>query len=48
MEFAKNNKMLYSQVSAKEGIGIEAMFQKVAENVCTIKAKSQKAGGAGF
>ena len=37
MEFAKSNKMIWQEVSAKEGTGIEAMFKKVAENVCAIK-----------
>ena len=47
MEFAKSNQMIWSQVSAKEGTGIESMFKKVAEKVCAIKhGSSNKPGGA--
>ena len=33
--------MIWSEVSAKEGQGIEAMFKKVAEKVCQIKANAR-------
>ena len=39
--------MIWSEVSAKEGNGIEAMFKKVAEKVCTIKSNLRQGGGAG-
>ena len=29
--------MIWSEVSAKEGTGIEQMFKTVAEKVCSIK-----------
>ena len=39
--------MIWSEVSAKQGTGIESMFKKVAEKVCAIKSNAKSgAGGA--
>ena len=41
--------MIWSEVSAKEGTGIETMFKTVAEKVCAIKANARGgANGAAF
>jgi len=37
--------MIWAEVSAKEGTGIEEMFRKVAEKVSVIK-NNAKSGGA--
>ena len=37
--------MIWSQVSAREGTGIEDMFKKVAEKVCAIKLNLRQEGG---
>ena len=39
--------MIWSEVSAKEGTGIESMFKKVAEKVCSIKSNARTGGGDG-
>ena len=44
--FAQENKMIWSEVSAKEGTGIEQMFKTVAEKVCAIKNKSRQDGAS--
>jgi hypothetical protein len=38
--------MIWSEVSAKEGTGIEKMFKMVAEKVCAIKTNARQASGA--
>ena len=43
--FAQENQMIWSQVSAREGTGIEDMFKKVAEKVCAIKLNRGQEGG---
>ena len=44
--FAQEHQMIWSEVSAKMGTGIESMFKKVAEKVCAIKSNSRLGGGA--
>ena len=40
-EFAKKNKMIWSEVSAKTGQGLSEMFGKVAEKVYAIKREEE-------
>ena len=41
--FANQNNMIWSEVSAKEGTGIETLFKKVAEKICKIKSNANTA-----
>lgn len=36
--------MIWSEVSAKQGTGIDSMFKKVAEKVCAIKTNARQNG----
>lgn len=36
--------MIWSEVSAKQGTGIDSMFKKVAEKVCAIKSNARQNG----
>lgn len=47
LDFARENQMIWSEVSARMGTGIEAMFKKVAEKVCAIKGGGGRQGGGG-
>jgi len=38
--------MIWSEVSAKEGTGIEKLFKTVAEKVCAIKSNARNHAGA--